>query len=1186
MAVMRTSLQRTMELGGSTLTVTWEAWPQAPTQSLADLSWGFLVKQALLARNPEWLSLVLSLAQQDQSSWQGIQAQRLDYEQVLRLVEWLDGAIAAGRIQVQPHAWDTSPGLASSTLDQKDDHRSLDDLDDAGPMVNDLNQPSSHATYHFRVVVLDEIGTPVPGVDVQFEFGSIKHRATTDGQGKAQAQDMPASIGTVTVKNESNVRESLQERWSVARGKPWYEHPNAEVTYVAVRHHEDFPAFAVAADIEHTMVLQPRVTRVRCHGSQFETSKCFVMPNAIENIKEIASIYNKNRGTDLLIVGHTDEAGDPSYNDPLSVERAEAMAAYLTNDVEAWYDWYSSAKDYQKRWGNREDGFMIDECAWNRKEMIPVGHDKVTWYQKTRGLKADGIAGPITRHALIEEYMNIDNTTLPSDIRMFTHGCGENFPLPPGEKGGSNETSFDRRVELFFFENPARAPKKVNAVLPEPLGRNSGPGSKAYPEWILRVQETQHLWAPPQKEPLNVFFPIPQDVEGVELLILDSDEDIHHRLPVEAGRQSETTVSFTLPPERLPNPCIFQVFSELEEDAFYTTHPLDPGQLRDNLKSGEQYRALNEVDHERQEPSGGPDWGAIERNAEENEEAANIVVKVSWMVPKFDFEVKLLVKGAKDGSVKPDPDSKGSATFEIEPLSVTKKVKIELWFIHSGTNETALKCSQEFLVDQRIESDRKIIPTISNFPSQRLHARINKLGFSVGKAHIFQIAFDTTFIGVTELVQKISPQKNEVSKILKRPLDLGYGSLYILVSSVEPRMWFVFVPNDVETIDKVSIFVPFRHELLGGWPKALAGCDLVHMLWYLRENPKLGTFFPFDVGFRSYPFAWWPKQIAKSGKKIVMCMPIPNVTNFGVVNSPAGLGSNRPSKLLKSLMLALFCDKSLQNQAETRPTKVGKLAIAGWSSGTDTVYNWCKSGAKDAKLVDELYLLDGKSTAGSPIPWDSILKAWHQKKTTRRIRNMATSYTLNYSMILKKHWKGESFYWSKPEDSHYWGSDPVYLKALIPLGNSSWKFSKKGEPPSNATSHTGIYLDSEHLDLKSNNPVSSWVVIAADVTNANGKLITRKHKLGMFTHPEVAVLTKAFVDPHKKRVKGKDIKFPYRKITTEALFIELIQYFSEGRPGESSLVFAHRHAWSPCATENGKGLLQLALEDSQFLARI
>ena len=109
------------------------------------------------------------------------------------------------------------------------------------------------------------------------------------------------------------------------------------------------------------------------------------------------------------------------------------------------------------------------------------------WFQETRGLSVDNIAGPQTRRQLITEYMAHDKTTLPAGIKMVTHGCGENFPLdeageidtdaPDGESDAK-----DRRVEIFVFDE--------SGIKPKPKGKNSRKGSQEYPEWRKRTTRT------------------------------------------------------------------------------------------------------------------------------------------------------------------------------------------------------------------------------------------------------------------------------------------------------------------------------------------------------------------------------------------------------------------------------------------------------------------------------------------------------------------------------------------------------------------------------------------------------------------------------------------------------------------------------------------------------------------------
>jgi outer membrane protein OmpA-like peptidoglycan-associated protein len=54
-----------------------------------------------------------------------------------------------------------------------------------------------------------------------------------------------------------------------------------------------------------------------------------VKPAAADNLRELARSLDKYPGSDLLIVGHTDDVGADSYNQRLSERRAESAAQYL-----------------------------------------------------------------------------------------------------------------------------------------------------------------------------------------------------------------------------------------------------------------------------------------------------------------------------------------------------------------------------------------------------------------------------------------------------------------------------------------------------------------------------------------------------------------------------------------------------------------------------------------------------------------------------------------------------------------------------------------------------------------------------------------------------------------------------------------------------------------------------------------
>lgn len=341
----------------------------------------------------------------------------------------------------------------------------------------------------FELLVVDEVGNPLSGLQLTFTSGA-QQSCTTDGSGKVRVDSSSGSFGSFSFTNEDAVRQELKARWSKPQGKPWYRPtPGTEAQHslVQVRRNSRLGAVSVLSKEVHTLVLQPRVVQAKLTGMWFDTSKSFLLPTARHSLQQIEQLYRANPESDLLIVGHTDLAGGAAYNDELSLERAKATAAFLTDDVAAWYDWYASDKPSDKRWGAAEDELMIEAVADDNGEIIPGGTSAVRWYQETRGLTVDGDAGPQTRQALIAEYMALDKTTLPKEIRLTTHGCGENFPATQTVDGASEQTN--RRVEIFFFDNPIRPPERPEGILPAPPGSNSPAGGREYAEWVQRTQE-------------------------------------------------------------------------------------------------------------------------------------------------------------------------------------------------------------------------------------------------------------------------------------------------------------------------------------------------------------------------------------------------------------------------------------------------------------------------------------------------------------------------------------------------------------------------------------------------------------------------------------------------------------------------------------------------------------------------
>jgi outer membrane protein OmpA-like peptidoglycan-associated protein len=239
----------------------------------------------------------------------------------------------------------------------------------------------------------------------------------------------------------------------------------------------------------------------------FNTKKSFLLPTALPGVRKLRKLYRDNDPCELLVVGHADTTAGAATNDPLSLERAKSVIAFLEDDVDAWLAFYETGIPEARRWGSVEDRLMIVSMPGFADK--PKGQDKVRWFQQTRGLGVDGKAGPETRRKLIEEYMSLDGASLADEglrITATAHGCGEHFPLDDTGEGldpkpaDPKRDPVDRRVELFFFEPEF-------GIVPKPPGENSAAGSAQYPEWRRSVTETHELGA--------------GDVEGPRVLFLE-----------------------------------------------------------------------------------------------------------------------------------------------------------------------------------------------------------------------------------------------------------------------------------------------------------------------------------------------------------------------------------------------------------------------------------------------------------------------------------------------------------------------------------------------------------------------------------------------------------------------------------------------------------------------------------------
>jgi len=214
----------------------------------------------------------------------------------------------------------------------------------------------------------------------------------------------------------------------------------------------------------------------RLVGLHFDQAKNFIRPEMRHGLRTLAGLYAEHPGFSLVLVGHTDRYDSRADNDVVSLERAQAVAAFLRDDVEAWLARYRDDVHRLKRWGDVEDDMMLGARGYSRAD-LPT-------FQLEHGLPPHGELDTNTRRALIAAYMAMDGTSLPKGTAMYVVGAGEYFPLIPTAENVKEPAN--RRAELFFF---------ADGVEPVPTASHLDADSTEYVQWLGAAKETINIAA-------------------------------------------------------------------------------------------------------------------------------------------------------------------------------------------------------------------------------------------------------------------------------------------------------------------------------------------------------------------------------------------------------------------------------------------------------------------------------------------------------------------------------------------------------------------------------------------------------------------------------------------------------------------------------------------------------------------
>jgi outer membrane protein OmpA-like peptidoglycan-associated protein len=209
--------------------------------------------------------------------------------------------------------------------------------------------------------------------------------------------------------------------------------------------------------------------RARLTGLHFDSDRTFLLPAAIPHLRQVVSLQAARLGSQVLVVGHADKqnrSASAARNRLLSENRAKAIAAFLLNHIEDWFDWYGAGRDAYQRWGVREDQLMLVALPEEGPPFYtgavdgdpgPKTQEALRGFQRSKSLDADGKAGPQTRRALIESYMALSGTSLPETVPVATHGCGDTHP----EVDAPGAEIRNRRVDIYLFSGDPKPPPQT-----------------------------------------------------------------------------------------------------------------------------------------------------------------------------------------------------------------------------------------------------------------------------------------------------------------------------------------------------------------------------------------------------------------------------------------------------------------------------------------------------------------------------------------------------------------------------------------------------------------------------------------------------------------------------------------------------------------------------------------------------
>jgi hypothetical protein len=549
------------------------------------------------------------------------------------------------------------------------------------------------------------------------------------------------------------------------------------------------------------------------------------------------------------------------------------------------------------------------------------------------------------------------------------------------------------------------------------------------PSETIVIERLPRIPLPPFQPTLDVSTLVSTD-EDLKLLVQDGSGNVVQTLEKESGSIVDDVIHFTLDPATLPDPVVFALDRAGEIETF---NPLAaPADALDDLENDRLAEAATRIGTDATETDdrvAGDAAAGGSTSGKPGPAIADVRVVVSFKNPGHRLLKLLQVNLTNAAEV---PGTRGPGRFVFDALAGSTDMSLDLKIPRLAGSTDILNFSQGLTI---LRSGSSVTVKLTNGQ----HPRVRSLNMSGTKKAVASIELDFTFLDVTGQVRATSPSFN---RFLQLPINgcrvvvlehtavaKGPPRLPAANPNDEAFVWAVVIPPKVQqsSATDINLLIHFQHELklratdLEAFEDAqkidgpYVNSDEVpydRLSKYLAPGPTKRPGVADNPAVANFTFQdstgtvvrdpnesfHWSKQLVDSDKPVVLCLPFPKIEDVGPVGSSLGA-----EKLLASLLTALQAEKTL---APASPKlKLRRIALSGWSSGTQPLARWCKEtvslGSKLGDLVREVYFFDGRNSTRPALAQGGDVELWFDAgKGNRMLRMIGTANTEAESVAL------------------------------------------------------------------------------------------------------------------------------------------------------------------------------------------